>query len=252
MTKLLSLLFALIVLIGVTNAQEKIYKKDGTVLNVTILEQTSDFVIYNDDKNEKQVLELSKIDKIEKTQVVDEYVVPTEIEKKAIISNKELYTVNYGKNIISFNYLEFGILLNVNFTYERILADGFLGINLSGAFSTSTYFSSNIANAIYYYQERYMFDINIYPAGQRRASYFIGPSLGYGTYVTENNNPGQDDYDHTFSSFLLNNGVVISITQNFALSGKVGLGIVRSFDNGQYSGITVGVPLFGFNIAGRF
>ena len=235
-----------------TNAQEKIYKKDGTVLDVTILEQTSDFVIYNDDNNEKHVLERSKIDKIEKVQLLNEYVTPIENESTETNSNNELYTVNYGKNIISFNYLEFGILLNINFTYERILADGFLGINLSAAFSTSTYYSSNIANAVYYYQERYMMDINIYPAGQRRASYFIGPSLGYGTYVTENINRGQDDYEHTFSSFLLNNGVVISITPNFALSGKVGLGIVRTFDNGQYSGIDVAVPLFGFNIAGRF
>jgi len=252
MNKFITLIFLLFVFHGVTMSQEKIHKKDGTVLNATILEQTKDFVIYTDDDNNKQVLEWSKIDKIEKVQEIDSYVAPIEVMASESNEKNELYTVNYGKNIISFNYLEFGILLNVNFSIERILADGFLGLCISGAFSPETYFSPDIANAIYYYQERYMLDINIYPAGQHRASYFIGPSLGYGTYLTENLNPGQDDLSHTFSTFLINNGVVLSITPNFALSGKIGLGIVRSFDNNQYEGINVSIPLFGFNIAGRF
>ena len=252
MIKYISLFLFLFMLHNLVLAQEKIYKKDGTVLEVIILEQTSDFVIFNDANNEKQVLERAKIDKIEKVEVED-YVDKQEAYPVAMSNENDQYTKNYGKNIIGFNYLEFGILLNVNFSYERIMAEGFLGICVSGAYSTQTYYSPHLVNAVYYYTERFMLDINIYPAGQHRASYFIGPSLGYGSYITENPNQGQDDYDHNFSTFLLNNGVVLSITPNFALSGKVGLGVVRSFDSGgQYSGIEVSIPLFGFNIAGRF
>lgn len=252
MMKYLSLLSFIFIIHGTAMAQEKIYKTDGTVLNVTILEQTSDFVIFNDADNKKQVLERSKIEKIEKVVPVEEYVANDEVIAQGKTSENKQYTEDYGKNIISFNYLEFGILLNLNFSYERIMADGFLGMTFSGAYSPGTYYASSFSNVVYYYSERYMFDINIYPAGQHRASYFIGPSLGYGTYLTENFNQGQPDEEHSFSTFLLNNGVVLSITPNFALSGKVGLGVVRSFDEGRYSGIELSIPLFAFNIAGRF
>ena len=104
--------------------------------------------------------------------------------------------------------------------------------------------------------------INLYPTGQGKWRYFVGPDvrIGYGKqsywtyYYDEYNNYYEDEEtsEGIYTKFFVNNGIIFTPVRNFSLSAVVGVGI-RYFPQASYSYNTV-MPsgYFSFNVNYRF
>lgn len=236
--------------LGAIQAQDIIIKKDGKRVEGQIIERTNEYVIIKGSNGgENNAIPISEIEKIEAdTENASNYAG----NKQGQDNSNEEYTKNFGKNIVNLNLMEFGILLNVNLSYERILSEGYLGLLAGYSISMENTSTGNLSSALYNYSQRYNFDINIYPTGQHRVSYFLGPSLIYGIYDEEDPVNSDEFISKEYTSFLINNGVMISVSPNFGVSTKLGLGVVRKMDESGYQGIEVGSPLFSFAMSLRF
>ena len=136
------------------------------------------------------------------------------------------------KSIISFNYGDF-LANRFSFSYERLLADGKLGIKIPFGVTyhnPANYYNNN--NRMLYYSG---LDLNFYPLGQRRLTY----SVGFGCRVGVVNNYYYNYYYDPYYAyyyppfvkkslaawFYMNNGLTLHIIENMSISGIFGLGL---------------------------
>ena len=119
--------------------------------------------------------------------------------------------LNLKRNIISFGFLDV-LLWRIQMTYEHISRDGKVGYKVPislGLFQDEPSFFTG-------------FDLNLYPDGQRRVSYFLGPKIR-GGYIHDEIFRRQ-----TFFALFLNNGVVMSNGKSVTISVSVALGAAHS------------------------
>ncbi len=144
------------------------------------------------------------------------------------------------KNIMSFNYGDL-IANRVAIAYERLLLKGKLGLKIPLAVT--------FVNDNYYSEKSKMqggLDVNYYPFGQQKLSYYtgIGSKIGqryggYGycpncyyihlaepLYYSPQNVP--------FISAHVNNGVQFIFNKHFSVSGQFGIGVIKNINQDTY------------------
>jgi hypothetical protein len=188
------------------------------------------------------------------------------------IGNNAVVT-DYGNNIIRiipFTAMDIGV--GFGLSYESIVSkDKVIGIHLPFYLMTETNLDNFNNNNSSSFERTYFYfnpGIKIYPMGQRRVTYAVGPSLmfGYG---------GGKEWDYSSNNFAIQKdvtrlrvGLLINNYLNFQLSPALNMGIdlglgVRYIDRTQYKDPTnnaaydvnkgIGVSgQFGFSLGYRF
>lgn len=164
---------------------------------------------------------------------------------------------NYKKNIIHYHLFDL-VVNNFKLSYERIISQGKIGIQIPVAFGYGDEFSGfdNLVNNFYS-----GLSLNFYPTGQGKIRYFMGPGIqvGSGSYDYEYyplgyGYPPVHQKQNTFLfRFLVNNGVIFSPIKELSLSAVGSLGIRYVEDTNYYDEDHVKtVGAFSFNLSYRF
>lgn len=187
-------------------------------------------------------------------------------EREAKKKNRAHERISYGTNIISidpFSALDIGI--GVGASYEKILGvDQNIGIvfpvhlmfeqqdNYNNGYYNN---GANYGNPYFYFTP----GIKIYPFGQRRVTYAVGPNLMIGDgsskeWRYDNTGNGyQVSVDKFRLGMLVNNYLNIQFNKNFNMSMQAGLG-VRYIDRETYKDYISGNTTIsnGMNVTGDF
>jgi len=165
-------------------------------------------------------------------------------------------------SIWCFHFLDF-VINNFTVSYERILSDGKYGIQIPFSFGYSENttaiplpppFDSDYTN---YLVNKFYSGIkfNIYPTGQGKIKYFLGPEIqfGNGIFHQDNSNYWQNNpYTTTtgYMKFLVNNGVVFTFAKTLSVSVIGSIGIQHMFKINTNATQTTGA--LSINLSYRF
>ena len=181
---------------------------------------------------------------------------------KMVEAKKTLNQTDYGNNLLTFHFLDFAIN-NLTISYERIIANGRYGIQIPFSFGYSEKTASiplpppfdsdytvNPANQFYT-----GITFNIYPTGQGKFKYFLGPSLrfGNGYFHEEYNSYGQHNpppIKTGYIKFLINNGIVATFASSLSVSVIGSIGIQHMYKSGLNPTRTTGA--LSLNLSFRF
>ena len=133
---------------------------------------------------------------------------------------------NSSKNAFMFNYGDL-IESRVAISYRRLFSDGKIGLKLPLAVNVN---SDSRRYGIVFQSG---LDFNFYPLGQKRVTYYAGLGTRMGLrnggsnyYFDELGNYIQEDVnDLFFVGIYVNNGLVLHLTDNYAIGGLFGLGL---------------------------
>jgi hypothetical protein len=271
-TLILSLVLALSVLTSVC-AQDKIIKRNGTVISGKVTEVGIRDVRYqlNSDVNSaKFVIRKAELERIEfgngETVLIND-----RSARKTSGTSEQPDNAIYGKNVIMispFKALDSGPGLGVS--YERIVGEnGYVGIivPLSLMFKERYYYNQSTGSGNKYYSNFYISPgVKLYPFGQRKVTYAVGPNLMLGftkninTQYIYDTSGGQPNIILTpVNHFRL--GLIVNNYLNFQITSKVNLGIngglgIRYLDRSKPNiGYNDGMQItgeFAFNFGFRF
>jgi hypothetical protein len=242
-------------------AQDIIYKKDGTKEKVSIEEINPTEVVYKKfDRPEGPTYRVLKsslllIEFADGTiEVYNKGTEQTGESEEPEETENNLYASKLGQNIISINYLHI-LNGNVHLGYERLSKSGVAGIKLSVNFNVD-----DVQSEILRYQRDFTtgLDVNLYPTGQGKVKYFLGPSFRVGTvssryYDYWNGGVFMQDEVRKYSYFgiFFNNGFNIQPTPKLFLGFQAALGIGR-FSGGGVESFAEVDGIFAFNMGYRF
>jgi len=187
-------------------------------------------------------------------------------EKAEKRRHRDQEKLSYGTNILSlspFSALDIGIGFGAS--YEKIVgADQNIGIvfpvhlmfELNDDYYYGNYNNGNNYNNAYFY---FTPGLKIYPFGQRRITYAVGPNLMFGAgggkewKYDNQGNYYQADVNKLRIGMLINNYVNFQFTKNFNLNIQAGLG-VRYVDHESVSDNFYGDYSLnhGMNVTGQF
>jgi len=144
--------------------------------------------------------------------------------------SKAMSRINFKKNLINYHLLEL-VVNNFKLSYERILENGKLGIQIPFAIGYGD--SDRISGFDDVYNTFYTgITLNFYPTGQGKVRYFMGPSIQAGTgyfndgyYDYTNDIYIDDNIDTYIFRFLINNGVMFTPIDALSISLIGSLGI---------------------------
>lgn len=177
-------------------------------------------------------------------------------------AKKTLNNINQGYNLITFHFLDF-VINSFTVSYERIIANGRYGIQIPFSFGYSekttniplpppfdSDYTVNPANQFYT-----GVTFNIYPTGQGKVKYFLGPSLrfGNGLFHEEYNSYGQHNpppIKTGYIKFLINNGIVATFASSLSVSVIGSIGIQHMYKSGLNPTRTTGA--LSLNLSFRF
>lgn len=249
--KYITLLILLLVEFNLS-AQDKIYYKSGKRVEAKVTKVTSETIFYKKFSNPNgpdYEVRISEIDLIVYENGEHEvYSGSSSSSSSSSSSGRMVGRTPYGprgtkrpsgerildfnKNLVSINYLDL-IFMNFSLSYERIIDDnGYLGLRapLSIGFSTGSdlYLNNNILSA--------GLDINFYPGGQRRTSYFCGPGFRAGnlkriemqSFFDPNTQLWTNEVIesiHNNYGVYFNNGFLFQPTKSFNVSIMFGMGL---------------------------
>jgi hypothetical protein len=239
------------------NAQDKIVKTNGETITGKVQEVGIDRITYKiDAATDAAIFTIRKKDihhiEFENGQVVQVY------QEAKSTSTQKMIPVDLGKNLVNISPVKFmDIGQGFGISYERIMDKKgifslvlpvslifpddyvlFEGDKFDGA--TMVYFSPGL---------------KIYPFGQKKVTYAIGPSLFYGKgkrsqyYYDASNNYGYKATDCERSGIMINNYINFQITPKFQFGMHAGLG-TRYYDKFTNGGGDILRELF--SITGEF
>lgn len=130
-------------------------------------------------------------------------------------ADKQTEHIRMMNNNLSFDYL--GLVAGrVNISYERFLGDRMgLRMTLSGAFANW---------ADYDYDAGIGLDLLVYPFGERRVTYYVGPSTRYYLYDLGPEEFGRST-DHQLGLYMIN-GLRVHPTPKFNIGLDAGFGAI--------------------------
>lgn len=257
-------IIAVLLFIGASSytayAQDILFKKDGSKDSVIVQEVTPVEIVYKKysrPKGPNYRIYKSKLLLIEYADgTIEVYGTKTKTAPQANSYNATNledtgYIKTLGRNIIAINYLHL-LNGNVHLGYERITKDGIAGIKLSVNFNVD-----NVESGILAYQRDFTtgIDLNLYPTGQGKIKYFLGPSFRLGTvsqrFESFTRGAPVINYFNYFGVFF-NNGFNIHPTPKLYIGfqGALGIGRFRSQQNSTNSTDVDGI--FAFNMGYRF
>lgn len=235
-----NVLIFFLLFIGTVQAQDTIFRQDGTHSVVTILEinpavvkyqlyDNTQGLVFFIDKNyvKKIVYRNGDINFFPGITLADDTIHARLYPKHDI--------VNSGNNIISLNAggLFWGV---VTLNYEHILKSGNFSLKIPLSAGLSAFNSSNQDYTYEEYSPRQTIigsgiNFNFYPGGQRKVAYFLGPAIDIRAF-----NTFQYNYDPATSNYIVNkkvgfiygllfqNGISFQAGTNLYLSLNLGLG----------------------------
>jgi len=163
---------------------------------------------------------------------------------------------NFKKNLINYHLFDL-VVNNFKLSYERIIANGKVGIQIPIAIGYAD--QDRISGFDNAHNKFYTgLSLNFYPTGQGGVRYFTGPGIqvgnGYFTSYYESTGVHVDSNLDTFIfRFLVNNGVMFTPNEAFSISLVGSLGIrytEKTRDHNDNNIITVGA--FSANLSYRF
>lgn len=223
-------------------SQDILFKKDGSKEEVKVQEINSkeiSFKKYSNLDGPTFVVEREEVVLITFENGDHELITPVMAAPK---EKEKPFTKDYEKNILAFHLFDV-IFGDFAFSYERIVADGRLGIKVPVAFgfyAFDTYNTPFNFNNIFYTG----MGINFYPTGQGKWRYFVGPNFRVGVgrsgeymyYYDDLGNYYYDEYyetDSFYMKYYVDNGVTFMPIRNLSLSAIFSLG-VRFIANPSY------------------
>jgi len=254
-TTLLTVCIALIAI--ATHAQDKIYKKDGTVLDSKVKSVGERTIVYkrfdNQDGPEYSILknEVTKI--VYQNGITDVFEEGT--GKEPGYHGKHAKFVNkYGKDIISITPISYTAAVDgtindagIGICYERLLDErGHIGLNLPIIMNFSStrdynnntfYYNSNLVSYTGQYTSFcFMPGIKFYPAPDReKVRYSLGAAFfcliggePYGVYENAgygSTNDPNSTYHYAVYGLMISNSVNITATRHFYMAFDLGTGI---------------------------
>ena len=268
-------------------AQDMIHKTDESVISSKVMEINSTsvkyklygntneamyelpkndihYIIYQNGTRENYNTNVTKPSKPET--ITSPYVESADSKRMDKESPKE-----YGKNIIALNCFDM-VFTNFSASYERILKSGDISIKipisigLQGRPNTTNYTSD-------FYQTQFLqnrnyaagLDLNIYPFGQKRNTFYIGLSTFGGTFKyykdittvnvvtyggTYTSIVGHTEYEGVHYSGMIHIGGYGGLSDHFLMGAKFGIGFKR--EDTIEEDYTLPVVQFDFNLAYRF
>jgi len=234
-------------------SQELLYFSNGNLLKVTDLKQTTDsvsFQIYNSSLPTSYTINKNELEKL-----ISENGEIIEFSGKYMIANE----TEFNANSVSFNTLAIPAG-RFTMAYQILNKNGKVGYEIPvsiGLFNDANTDPLPEIFDIEMYSIFYSgFTLNLYPMGQKRVNYVLGPSFRFG--VGRDNNYycydcGYYDYDKQFlyTKLLINNGLVLTPGEHFSMSFIFSLGVIfRDNHPGEETFGTTGDFLF--NMAYHF
>lgn len=160
---------------------------------------------------------------------------------------EEVSAYEFNQNLITYHLFDL-VLSNFTMSYERILNNGKVGIQIPVSFGYATH--ANVGNDFVinkFYTGLYF---NFYPTGQGKVRYFLGPGIRVGS--GHDNHDTKNNSDSFYGKLLINNGVVFSPIQQLSLAAVLSLGIRYFPEAGQYNEEVKTTAAFSFNLSYRF
>lgn len=218
----------LLVILGISmtalRAQDIVTLKDQTTLNVRVVNVSKQMLYYRLYTEPEGRIHTLLSDKIASIQYQDGTV--------SLLHTKTTY--DFKRNVMAFHVLD--LLVNdFTLSYEFINQTGKLGFQIPlaiGYANNDTEIGSILPFSGMEGRFKSAFytglNLNIYPTGQGKVKYFMGPSIrfGNGYFETYTYQAGQYRTNTNYVKVLINNGLVISPVPSFSLSALLGLGIL--------------------------
>lgn len=236
-------------------AQDIMYKKDGTKDTVTVEEVNPTEVVYKKYSRpdgplyrlpKSQILLIQYNDGA--IDVFDEAQPKTPEEKRE--AEKKEFAEKLGRNVISINYLNL-LNGNIHMGYERITRDGMVGLKYS-----INYNIADVETDILAYLRLFStgIDVNLYPTGQGRIKYFLGPSfrVGVARDFYYNGAGGPRNVDYNYFSIFFNNGFYAQPTKSLYLGMQAGLGMAKFVRRSARENFADLDGVIAFNMGWRF
>jgi len=249
---------------GTINAQDKLYKKNGDMIEVKVTEINARVVSYKKaDNPEGPTYTINKAD-------VSKVVYPNgsedffgEAENKRSIDRKPK---KYGNNILSVMPMQITSNVGVGLAYERVIDQAgilsfYMPVTMAFANNNNTGTPAGTSTATSYY---IMPGLKFYPTGGKGVvRYAVGPNLAYVTgqryvndllYDSNGNIIGQDVGMRTHSALgiMITNSLNINPTSHLHLGLELGLGFTYFNKVNNRNMNADGLAQFGFKIGYRF
>ena len=249
---LLSFFVLFICIIAKLAAQDVITLKNNYTIdakNIVVTPKEVKYQDFYDNSGEMLILPKDKVSLIlyENGTTVSLYDI-----KKAKTQN------NIGKNLITFHFLDFAIN-NFTFSYERIISNGKFGIQIPFSFGysektttiplpipISTDYTNYLVNKFYT-----GIKFNIYPTGQGKIKYFLGPELRFGNGLLHQdtyrygNNPYTTNTEYI--KFFINNGIIFTFANSLSISAVGSIGIQHMYKVNSNATQTTGALAINFS-----
>lgn len=232
-------IFTLLFLAGFAislQAQDKLIKKNGVIIEGKVTEVGVREVRYqtNPEPNSAKFV----IRKAELSHIVfgngETFVISNRPVAKDPSMVSRVNNIEYGKNILTispFKALDSGP--GFGFSYERLVGNGqHIGIILPVSFIFHDY---NIYDPLVGSNAKYLTNfyispgVKIYPFGQRKVTYAVGPNIVTGfvkdTYSNYLSYPNGGGYYNTVESSRFRLGLVVNNYLNFQITSRINLGI---------------------------
>ena len=248
-TIIVGALFFIIINVG---AQDFIYMRNQTeriaATNIKVQANETNYNIFGDDSGTKYSLSNKQISMIAFENGNIRFF---EREKKVINRN------DFKRNIINYHLFDL-VVNNFKLSYERILSNGKVGIQIPFAIGYGDY--DNISGFDDVHNTFYTgVSVNFYPTGQGIVRYFMGPGIQVGTgyfedyYYDHTGNSYNNNTDTFVFRFLVNNGIIFTPIKALSISlvGSLGIRYTDKTENNSDNNVkTVGA--FSANLSYRF
>ena len=252
MKKSLLLSLALILTTTVIVAQDFIYKRNEgnriSAKNVNVLLEQTTYNLFDQESGE-----VFSIDNDDISMIVYENGSVRFFERESRVKQR----LNFKKNLINYHLFDL-IVNNFKLSYERILSNGKLGIQIPLAIGYGD--EDAISGFDDVYNTFYTgISLNFYPTGQGKVRYFMGPGIQIGTgffdgYYNDYSGSYVNQKTDTFIfRFLVNNGIIFTPIEALSISLVGSLGIRytdKTFNSNDQNVRTVGA--FSANLSYRF
>ncbi len=231
-------------------AQDFIYKKDGNRIAAKNVEELVGHISYQ--KYNEQGDQIYKINNNEVSFIAYENGLVKFVEKESRIIQRH----DFNQNIINYHLFDL-VVNNFKISYERILKNGKIGIQIPIAFGYGN--TDQISGFDDVYNQFYTgVALNFYPTGQGKIRYFMGPGIQIGTgFFEDSYNYSGANADHKTDvyifRFLVNNGIAFTPIKALSISlvGSLGIRYTDKTENtGDQKIKTVGA--FSTNLSYRF
>lgn len=231
-----SILFILIICVSVTmlNAQDYIYNRDGSTriaaTDIKIQPSHTTYSLFGDKSGN-----IIAIDNNDISMIIFENGAVKYFEKES----KAISRTKFKKNLINYHLLDL-VVNNFKLSYERILSNGKIGIQIPISIGYGDY--DNISGFDDVYNTFYTgVTLNFYPTGQGKVRYFMGPGIQVGTgfftngyYDNFTNVYVNENLDTFILRFLINNGIIFTPIDALSISIVGSLGIRYTDKSDQY------------------